>query len=221
MTFAKHASNHRTQAQNRPRRRTEPHPIHDLRRGRTGAPILPPPRKGARAARCAWSSLTVEAATTLSYCAGHALPALLFGIFSWAVSEILASFAAYAEAMHPPPAPGGLPPAETDVIDSLRAASPSLSRMPMQVIDGSAGYSNQTSPGIGPAVPTTGYPAMRNDGRVSLECTAAAWWSSLYRARDRRRAIEELQGLDDRSLHDIGVSRCDIAYIVRYGARRE
>ena len=214
MTFAKHASNHRTQTQIRPRRRTEPHPIHDLRRGRTGARILPPPRKDARAARRAWSSLTVEATTTLSYCVGHALPALLFGIFSWAVAEILASFAAYAEAMYPPPAPGGPPPAETDASDSLRAARPSLSRMSMQVIDGSAGYRNQASPGVAAAVPTIEGPAMRNAGRVS------AWWG-LYRVRDRRRAIEELQGLDDRSLHDIGVSRCDIAYIVRYGARRE
>jgi len=37
----------------------------------------------------------------------------------------------------------------------------------------------------------------------------------------RRRAVEELQNLDDRSLRDIGPFRCDIDHIMRYGVRRE
>lgn len=37
----------------------------------------------------------------------------------------------------------------------------------------------------------------------------------------RRHAVEELQNLDDRSLRDIGLFRCDIDHIVRYGVRRE
>jgi uncharacterized protein YjiS (DUF1127 family) len=165
--------------------------------------------------------LTVKAATTLSHCAGHALPALLLGIVCWAVAEILAGFAAYAESIYPPPAPSGLAPAETDATDTPRNANPSLSLTTMQVNDGSVAYSDEARPDVRAAVVTADCSTARTARRVPLTRLCAARWSSLCRAQDRRRTIEELQSLDDRSLRDIGMSRCDIEHIVQYGVRQE
>ena len=217
MTFAKHTSDRRSQTRIRPLRRAEPHPIQDLRRGHTGALVISLRRDDARVrpATPASSSLTVKAAATaLSYYAGHALPAILLGVFSWVVAESLAGFAAYAEAMYPLPA--SRDPAETGLTETTRGAKPSLSPLTMQVSDASAEYSTQARPGARADCPTT-----RTDRRVSVTRVVAAWWSTLCRARERRGAIEELQGLDDRSLRDVGLSRCDIEHIVRCGVRRE
>ena len=63
--------------------------------------------------------------------------------------------------------------------------------------------------------------APRNGRTISLKVMVAACWSRIRRAQARRRAIEELRDMDDRALRDIGISRWDIAYIVRYGVRRE
>jgi uncharacterized protein YjiS (DUF1127 family) len=226
MTFTKHTCDRRSHAQIRPLRRAEPHPIQDLPRGHAGGLILSLPQDDARErpAPPAWSSLTVKAATTLSYCAGHALPALLLGFFSWAVAEILAGFAAYAEAMYLPPAPKSPVPVETQATDAQRGAKPTLNLMMMHV-NGSAGYSNQARP----SARTAALPAewrshsatARTDWHVSLTRIAVAWWSSMRQAVERRRAIAELRALDDRALRDIGVYRCDIEYIVRHGARGE
>jgi len=226
MTFAKHTSDRRSRAQIRPLRRAEPHPIQDLRRGHVAPLVFSVPHCGARVRRAppAWSSLTVKAATTISYCAGHALPALLLGVFSWAVSEILAGFAAYAEAMYSPPAPKGLVSVEMQTTDLPRGAKPSLNLMMMQV-SGSAGCSNQ----VRPSTRTAELPAewrghgatARTDCHVSLTRIAAVCWSSMRQAVERRRAIAKLRALDDRALRDIGIYRCNIEHIVRQGAQRE
>src|SRR5215471_9437907 len=115
MTFAKYTSDRRSRAHIRPLRRAEPHAIHDLRRGHVAPLVFSVPHRDKRVRRApsAWSSLAVKAATTLSYCAGHALPALLLGFFSWAVAELLTGFAAYAEAMYSPPISEALVPIET------------------------------------------------------------------------------------------------------------
>jgi uncharacterized protein YjiS (DUF1127 family) len=42
-------------------------------------------------------------------------------------------------------------------------------------------------------------------------------WSTFCRTRQMRRAIAELEVLDDRMLKDIGIRRCEIESIVRYG----
>ena len=44
---------------------------------------------------------------------------------------------------------------------------------------------------------------------------------SRIRQRRERRQAAELQCFDDRSLRDIGISRCDIEYLMRHGDRRE
>jgi len=44
---------------------------------------------------------------------------------------------------------------------------------------------------------------------------------SRIRQRRERRLAAELQCFDDRSLRDIGLSRCDVEYLMRHGDRRE
>ncbi|HZT47567.1 MAG TPA: DUF1127 domain-containing protein [Hyphomicrobiaceae bacterium] len=43
-------------------------------------------------------------------------------------------------------------------------------------------------------------------------------WHAFWRWRARRATVELLEGLDDRTLHDIGVSRTEITSLV-YGRR--
>jgi uncharacterized protein YjiS (DUF1127 family) len=222
MTFAKYASDRRTHVQARRLGRLTPHPIQELRRGHAGALVISLSRHDARgrSARPPWSSFKVKAATTLSYFAGHALPALLLAIFSWAVAEFLAGCAAYAEAFYPPPAPQGSMPAEAP-----RGARPDLGAMTMQATSrpGEYGYRARPSARVAalPAERRGNSPDPHADWRIALTRLATACWSSLRRAGERRRAIAELQSLDDRSLRDIGISRPDIEYVIRYGTRRE
>jgi uncharacterized protein YjiS (DUF1127 family) len=56
---------------------------------------------------------------------------------------------------------------------------------------------------------------------VQLLVFTRACRSQIRKAREQRQAIAELRRFDDRSLRDIGISACDIEYIVRHGARRE
>jgi uncharacterized protein YjiS (DUF1127 family) len=225
MTFAKYTSDRRSRPHIRPLRRAEPHPIQDPRRGHDAPLVFSVPRRGARVrlAPPAWSSLTVKAATTLSYCAGHALPALLLGFFSWVVAELIAGFAAYAEAMYSPPASKALVTIETQATDASQGAKPSPNRM-MQV-NGSSGRSNQVRPSArSAALPAEwhGHGALAHTNwHVSLWQIASARWSSMCQAVERRRAIAELRALDDRALRDIGVYRCHIEHIARPGGWRE
>jgi uncharacterized protein YjiS (DUF1127 family) len=137
---------------------------------------------------------------------------------SWAVAELLAGFAAYAEAMYSPPAPL---PIETQATDTPRGAKPGPNLMMMQAT-GSAGCSTQVRPGAWTAaLPAEchGYGGSAPDWHVSLWRIACAWWSR--QAVERRRAIAELRALDDRALRDIGIYRCNIEPIARHGAQRE
>jgi uncharacterized protein YjiS (DUF1127 family) len=54
-------------------------------------------------------------------------------------------------------------------------------------------------------------------GRVAGSITR--WVRALARYFDRRAAIKELRELDDRALHDIGLSRCNIERELRGRAR--
>ena len=122
MTFANHVSDRRLRTRIRPQRRTEPHPIQDFRRGHASALVLPAPRHKphTQPTPTAWSSLKTNA-TTLAYCAGHALPALLLAfaawVVNWAVAETLSGFAAYAEASYAPPVPNGFAPPAREATD--------------------------------------------------------------------------------------------------------
>src|SRR4029077_8038818 len=72
--------------------------------------------------------------------------------------------------------------------------------------------------------------AVQNNGRrlVHAFVTSFASWivnevrsiaADYYREQARRKGIQLLQKMDDHMLHDIGISRCDIPRIVRYGRR--
>jgi uncharacterized protein YjiS (DUF1127 family) len=41
--------------------------------------------------------------------------------------------------------------------------------------------------------------------------------AALARKRRLRHAMAELEGLDDRMLRDIGIARCEIGHVVRFG----
>jgi uncharacterized protein YjiS (DUF1127 family) len=52
---------------------------------------------------------------------------------------------------------------------------------------------------------------------VSIRSGITSLWSMIGRWRARRRAIAELRSLDDRSLRDIGLLRCEIDSLPRVG----
>ena len=52
---------------------------------------------------------------------------------------------------------------------------------------------------------------------VTAASLLAKLWSRVLRAREIRRMTAELQALDDRTLKDIGTSRCEIELVVRHG----
>jgi uncharacterized protein YjiS (DUF1127 family) len=58
-------------------------------------------------------------------------------------------------------------------------------------------------------------------GRIASIGSIVAKIRSLIRQRRERRLAAELQCFDDRSLRDIGISRCDVEYLVRHEDRRE
>ena len=80
----------------------------------------------------AWSRLAMRVAT-LGHCAGHALPNLLLAMLSWAIAEVLAGCAAYAEALYPVPAPAV---ADTSGQVPSLPARPSLSLVSEQTYGG-------------------------------------------------------------------------------------
>jgi len=171
------------------------------------------------------SPLTVKAATAFSYCAANAFPNLLLGILSWAIAEVLAGCAAYAEALYPIPAPDA-PDRRVDT-RLPRIAKPSLNPIAMRANGASAGTDRPARTGtvVRAAILPADWPldaqAARTSRGTSVSAILMACWSGLYRASARRHAVEELRNMSDRDLRDIGICRCDIEYIVRHGVRPE
>lgn len=166
-----------------------------------------------RAAIASSSALMVKAAAGLAACAEAAFPNLLLAVMSWTIAHALAGCAAYAEAMYP-----GVfqpdeqinhrhPAGEFEAPDQPRPSPPAQ---------------------VSATAVQTGYMARPEAARAdspgwgaSLTSLVAGFRSAIRRRRDRRLAILELRALDDRSLRDIGISRCDIEYFVRRGDRCE
>jgi uncharacterized protein YjiS (DUF1127 family) len=252
MTYASY--DRRPTALIRPTRRLVRQPGQDSREGnpRTGHGghlLLSTAREPApmRTAPAAWSPLAVKAAS-LCCCAGNALPSLLLAILSWAITEVLAGCAAYAEAMYATPAPAA---AETNGPTSVPLrAKPVLSLVSAPTRHGAAPAHRGAAAAVAalPAEWQRHYHDVevldvevldvevlgemhgevqrelwptRTASRLSPKFILTACWTRLWRARARRRAIEELRGLDDHTLRDIGISRADIEDIVQNGVRRE
>jgi uncharacterized protein YjiS (DUF1127 family) len=64
-------------------------------------------------------------------------------------------------------------------------------------------------------------PGPRAGWRIAIVASAVRLLSNIREGYARRRAIAELQIMDDRSLRDIGISRADIGYIARHRVRPE
>jgi uncharacterized protein YjiS (DUF1127 family) len=238
MTYAKH--DRRPIALIRPARRLVPQPGRDPRASHGGLPMLSPARDATpvRPAPAAWSSLATRAAT-LCCCAGNALPSLLLAMLSWAITEVLAGCAAYAEAMYPIPVPAAAEASGQSPLP-LRA-KPTLNLVSAQMHGGATRgrpvrYSAHAIAALSaewPAeMPAEARPLHTASGRTSSKTSIESWrislkavliacWSRWRRAHDRRRAIEELQGMDDHTLRDIGITRSDIEFIIWNGLRRE
>src|SRR6516165_2569754 len=48
----------------------------------------------------------------------------------------------------------------------------------------------------------------------AVAATAGSWWRAYALRRERHAAVRELRALDDRTLKDIGVNRCEIEWVV-------
>jgi uncharacterized protein YjiS (DUF1127 family) len=48
----------------------------------------------------------------------------------------------------------------------------------------------------------------------AVAATAGSWWRAYALRRERNAAVRELRALDDRTLKDIGISRCEIDWVV-------
>src|SRR6516164_2383369 len=54
----------------------------------------------------------------------------------------------------------------------------------------------------------------RTSPKASLSEVAAALWRAVERGRERRKTNKDLMMLDDRALKDIGLSRCQVPWII-------
>jgi uncharacterized protein YjiS (DUF1127 family) len=71
-----------------------------------------------------------------------------------------------------------------------------------------------------PYADRAGYPGEVSGARkawLRIASGIRAYRVALARKRRLRQAMAELEGLDDRMLRDIGVTRCAIGRVVRYG----
>jgi uncharacterized protein YjiS (DUF1127 family) len=146
-------------------------------------------------------------------CGEIAFSAFLFAVMSWTIAQVLAGCAAYAQAMYPT----------------------TIETEPRQRMDSPAGEPGELVPLRQPHKPRSGAAAVAVEYIVRSEtarvdpagrpASIASLWekfrSSMGRRRARRLAIAELRALDDRSLQDIGLSRCDIERVARHGERCE
>jgi uncharacterized protein YjiS (DUF1127 family) len=48
----------------------------------------------------------------------------------------------------------------------------------------------------------------------AVAATAGKWWRAYALRRERNAAVRELRALDDRTLKDIGINRCEIDWVV-------
>jgi uncharacterized protein YjiS (DUF1127 family) len=173
-----------------------------------------------RALSAAMSTVMTRAAAGLAVCSEAAFPNVLLAVLSWTFAQALAGCAAYAEAMYPGLAdahsghgnggqlPEQMPSAAKEQIS--RAAAVSL---PRQIAPGALAVETECTARSEQARPAVSIP--------SIASLIGRFRSRLRRRRERRLAIAELQALDERGLRDIGISRSDIAYIVRHRNRCE
>jgi uncharacterized protein YjiS (DUF1127 family) len=149
--------------------------------------------------------LTLDTVTRLPANVGNAFPDFLLAVLSWVTAEFLAGCAAYAQAMYFVPANiensastrEGAEWAESSVAECAKSLDAAQIPQPAQ----------------------SAYPPSRRYSSISAQIRALL--SSLRESRIRRQAVLELKALDDKTLRDIGLTRCKIESAVRGDCRRE
>jgi uncharacterized protein YjiS (DUF1127 family) len=192
-----------------------------------------------RVISAAVSGLIVSAGGGLAACGELAVSRLLIALVSWIFVQFMEGCAAYAAGMYPVPMdldePMGrcAPPdvSQPGREDPNRLGSPKSG--PGEIFPSTKGAIRGNATVLYLALPSAA--ALETEFVASPQAPRAAstgWTTSIksvaagIRARirwwrDRRLAMAELRSLDDRGLRDVGISRCDIEYIVRHGDRRE
>jgi uncharacterized protein YjiS (DUF1127 family) len=199
-------------------------PVHDLH-GR--AIVIPYAREGAPGRENeanAWTR-SIKAVSAFSHFATEAVPNLVLAIVSLMITEAMAGCAAYAEAMY------GIPLAAGESQPEEMPARPGVSLTLVHTKDDFARHAPQAKSGslaglpARTAAPIVVQPDERRSGRrpwyVSVGAFIKACRSRFRKAREQRRMIAELRGLDERSRRDIGLSEADIEYMAWRGDWRE
>jgi len=148
-------------------------------------------------------------------CGEIAFSGFLLAFMSWTFAQVLAGCAAYAQAMYPCVIDEDQARERTDSPEGARSEPIPL---PLMRKDRSAA-----------AAPVrVEHVARLETSRVDPPARAAsiaALWrglrSRIARQRASRLAIAELRSLDDRSLQDVGLLRCDLEHIAGHGDRCE
>jgi uncharacterized protein YjiS (DUF1127 family) len=228
MPFAKSSPCHRSRSQIEPARRTSQHAVRDLNSNGERALVIPLSQRRAptRPAAMTMSAMATKALNGISHFAEHTLPDFLVAVFSWIITETLAGCTAYAESLYPiPPAPEAAEPA---LDETPRRRAPE--RLSLVSIHARLDIVTCGKPTLAPtfdhADDDSFAQPQRRPGALWRYCSSlgmfiAACALRVRRARARRQAIAELRTLDDRSLRDIGLSTCDIEYIVWRDMERE
>ena len=200
----------------RPVRQITRRPVGDLHTSHDGALVIPyAPRRLTPAV----PSPHVKAIAAFSHFVIEGVPNFLLAVVSLIFAEAMAGCAAYAEAMY------GIPLEAAEPVPAEMPPRPGVS-LTLIHAGGDAGRREVRTRASAPAASSVGAEpgarrALRLPWHVRLLALVSACRRQIRQAREQRQAIAELHGLDDRSLRDLGLSRCDIEYIVWHGARRE
>jgi uncharacterized protein YjiS (DUF1127 family) len=231
MLFAKQLSDHRSRSPIQPLGQND-RPTESVlaRQGQTVVLSWPIEQTSRRNIPAPLTRLLVSAAAGLSHCVGSAFPNLLSVVLSWAIAEMMAGCAAYAQAMYPDLAPATVEPQRAMAMPRGRSSAIAhLSLVSSHTTDGirrreallPRGASPVAAQQPKPAQQLEPSPAPRVTWPASLGLFVAACGAKLRLALERRQAIAELRDLDERSLRDIGISYGEIEDVVRHGAKRE
>lgn len=175
--------------------------------------MRPEPGRSWRVIPAALFGVSTRLVGGFAACGEIAFSGFLSAFMSWTIAQVLAGCAAYAQAMYP---------TAIDIEPRPHVDGPAgkpgelvLLRQPRKSRSGAAAVAAEC---IGQSE------TARVDPAGWLASMASLWErfrSGMGRRRARRLAIAELRALDDRSLQDIGLSRCDIERVSRYGDRCE
>jgi uncharacterized protein YjiS (DUF1127 family) len=135
-----------------------------------------------------------------------------FSLVSWLLTGVVESFAAYAEGMYP----GLSEPSEyVDRQDLMRSSHPR--RQMTAQHEGGAVPGHAVQPfSFGSCPSPEDAPGPRFRWSASIMSAIAKLPSRMRHARQTRLAIARLEALDDRTLKDIGIHRCQIERTARF-----